>query len=226
MTPRSRTLVVGDVHGCLEELLDLLDRVNLDLRHPDHRLISVGDLIRRGPSSGRVLHFFMTGGHSVVLGNHELSLLESLRGQRALNPADDALISDSGFSLREVRDWLEAQPLYLQVQDAVVVHAGLQPGCSELERMSPRVLAYVRQWNVRRNQPGNECDPPWFEVLSEELLPRRRIIFGHWAARGLVNQGRFRGLDSGCYAGRLLTGYILEEDVMVSVPSRQPRLHF
>jgi serine/threonine protein phosphatase 1 len=52
-----RTIVVGDIHGCYDELMALIDKVKLQ---DDDRVVSVGDLITKGPKSKQVLELFMT----------------------------------------------------------------------------------------------------------------------------------------------------------------------
>jgi serine/threonine protein phosphatase 1 len=53
----SRTIVVGDIHGCYDELMELVEKVDLG---KDDRVVSVGDLITKGPKSREVLELFMT----------------------------------------------------------------------------------------------------------------------------------------------------------------------
>lgn len=64
-----RTIIIGDIHGCFGELLELLDKVDL---RPDDLLVSVGDLVDRGPAPGEVIRLFRERPNSaVVMGNHE-----------------------------------------------------------------------------------------------------------------------------------------------------------
>jgi len=68
----SRTIVVGDIHGCSDELMDLMDKVKLG---EDDRVVSVGDLVTKGPKSKEVLKLFMTDARfTTVIGNHDLAL--------------------------------------------------------------------------------------------------------------------------------------------------------
>ena len=52
-----RRIVVGDIHGCYDELMELLEKVGIG---DDDRIVSVGDLITKGPKSKEVLELFMT----------------------------------------------------------------------------------------------------------------------------------------------------------------------
>ena len=66
---RKRTIIVGDVHGCIDELKTLLASVQFD--KTKDRLIFAGDLIDRGPDSGAVVRFVRLGGYECVCGNHD-----------------------------------------------------------------------------------------------------------------------------------------------------------
>ncbi len=120
---------VGDIQGCCDELLLLLDAIRFD---PDKdKLWLVGDLINRGPKSLKTLRLIKSLGDSViaVLGNHDLHLLalaytDSARGNNAdLKKILKAKNSD------ELIDWLRHLPLahYSKKLDTLMVHAGVIP---------------------------------------------------------------------------------------------------
>jgi hypothetical protein len=74
-----RTLVIGDIHGCFDELPELLDRASLA---DGDRIVALGDIVDRGPATPGVLDFFARrGGENVVLGNHERKHIRSYRGE-------------------------------------------------------------------------------------------------------------------------------------------------
>ena len=66
---KRRTFVVGDIHGCLDDLYNLLEHARF--REGHDRLVLVGDLVDRGPNSAGVLRFARKLRATVVLGNHE-----------------------------------------------------------------------------------------------------------------------------------------------------------
>ncbi len=118
---------VGDIQGCLEPLVQLLERLNFD---PScDQLISVGDLINRGPQSLQTLRFCYELGDAfkMVLGNHDLHLLAISHGVKrptTQDSLDDILAApDAGKLL----GWLQQQPLLLTVDDYQFVHAGIPP---------------------------------------------------------------------------------------------------
>src|SRR5918999_4601301 len=76
---QGRTIVVGDIHGCYDELIELLDKVKLK---KSDRVVSVGDLITKGPKSREVLDLFITDKRfSTVIGNHDLILRRHWHGE-------------------------------------------------------------------------------------------------------------------------------------------------
>ena len=86
-----RIYVIGDVHGEMDLLIDLLNRIEQDdlLREPrKKRLVFLGDLIDRGPDSLGVLSLLYSAQKEtkrliVLMGNHESALLESMDGNEA-----------------------------------------------------------------------------------------------------------------------------------------------
>src|SRR5437867_3421359 len=120
-----RTLVVGDIQGCCDELEDLLDTVAF--MPGTDALVSVGDLVNRGPRSLDVLRLFFRLEGAAVLGNHELHLLSAAAGgPRYDDTLGDVLAADD---LPELLDWLvdRPEPLVRVYTDWVVVHGGLPP---------------------------------------------------------------------------------------------------
>lgn len=123
------TYAIGDIQGCQQELLDLLDHFNYDDRND--RLLFVGDIVNRGPKSLATLRFVRDCNSAItVLGNHDLHLLAVARAdtdlRRKKDTLDDILEAEDRDDLI---DWLRRQPLLYHDTDTrfVVVHAGLPP---------------------------------------------------------------------------------------------------
>jgi bis(5'-nucleosyl)-tetraphosphatase (symmetrical) len=120
---------IGDVQGCFDELLALLDRIGFD--PGTDRLWFAGDLVNRGPKSLETLHFIRDLGDTAVsvLGNHDLHLLAAAHG----HPIDhddhtlDAILAAPDRD--ELIDWLRHQPLLHHDGQLgfTMVHAGLPP---------------------------------------------------------------------------------------------------
>jgi bis(5'-nucleosyl)-tetraphosphatase (symmetrical) len=81
----------------------------------------------------------------------------------------------------------------------------------------------VRYCDASGRQPDDDWPPPGppFRPWDDFYAGRRRVVFGHWARRGLVVRPQCVGLDSGCCYGGQLSAWIAEEDRVVQVPGWQ-----
>lgn len=124
---------VGDIQGCLEPLRRLLAKVNFDPRQD--QLWSVGDVVNRGPASLPTLRFVKSLGAAfrMVLGNHDLHLLAVGRGHRRAHPKDTFGDILAAPDRDELLGWLQGQPLLIDAEGYVLVHAGIPPQWSLAE---------------------------------------------------------------------------------------------
>ena len=147
------TYLIGDVHGCFDELIALLEQVAFT---PDvDTLWLTGDLVARGPGSLEVLRYVKSLGDcvKVVLGNHDLHLLAVFAGisrnkpKDRLNPLLEAPDAD------ELLNWLRRQPLMQVDEDKklVMAHAGITP-----------------QWDM---ETAKQCARDVEAVLSSDSYP-------------------------------------------------------
>ena len=121
----ARTIVFGDVHGCHEEWRDLLDAVGPTA---GDRLVSVGDLVNKGPSSRKTLELARSlPDFRVVVGNHEQAHIE--RWRRLERRVDERHLAVLGPDAESWLAWIETWPAKLDDTDpdCIVVHAGLRP---------------------------------------------------------------------------------------------------
>ena len=118
---------VGDLQGCLDPLQALLDKLAFD--PTQDQLIAVGDLVNRGPKSLETLQFCKSLGPAfkMVLGNHDLHLLAISKGVRSAAPHDSLALILAAPDREELLNWLQQQPLLLNVSDYTLVHAGIPP---------------------------------------------------------------------------------------------------
>ncbi|UPT72776.1 MAG: metallophosphoesterase [Elusimicrobiota bacterium] len=203
----SRTIVIGDVHGCWAELQELL---RATAAKPEDRLISVGDLVSKGPDSRSVIEWAMrTPNLECVLGNHERRLLRHWRaGTKSDEKAHDPeTYRQLGDAYAPAMRYIEKMPLTVSGPGLLVVHAGFDPR-EGLEWQGAEALT-----ETRRLADGR----PWYEHYRDRTL----VAFGHWAKRRPVVRPNAVGLDTGCVYGNALTALILPERVMVSIPARR-----
>ncbi len=225
-----RTIIVGDIHGCVDELNDLIYQIKFNPLQDC--LYSVGDVVGKGPESLRVLKKLKELGTKTIRGNHEDKLLRlSKEPFGTLNSREKKYITDLDseldFWVKEISNW----KFYLEGTDFkggafVIVHAGLEPFKTHLSEMSSIVLTRVRNWPMVVNHLEGEKNflksKPWFEWIDfQKVSFPNKVIFGHWAQKGLVNLEYVKGLDTGCVYGKRLTAYCLEEDLFYFVESKK-----
>lgn len=208
----SRTIVVGDIHGCYDELEDMLAEVRFAA---DDRLISVGDLITKGPKNREVLERFMSDPQfSAVMGNHDLALRRKWNGEKvklkdSQKPANKELKKDKERYL----SYLNSLPFMIDLGTHLVVHAGVRPGVA-LHSQTSEDLTELRSLGKDRTARDGT---PWYEVYDGEKV----VLFGHWPSPQPRRGQRAIGLDTGCVYGKQLTAYIIETGEFKTVPARQ-----
>lgn len=209
-----RQIIIGDVHGCFEELKELLDKVKFN--SSEDELIFLGDLINKGPDSVKVLEFVKKGNHRSILGNHELGFLKAQEGGKYRSGGNLKLIEQLGTHLDEYVQWMKELPLYIEEESFIAIHGGLEPDV-ELEKQRPEIATRIRYWDGVGEDMNNDSHSPWFEYYKGEKL----VIFGHWAALGLVVRENVIGLDTGCVWGGDLSALILPAGEIVSVSAKR-----
>lgn len=227
-----RTVLVGDIHGCRNELDRLLEYIGFT---QDDQLVAVGDLVVRGPDPHGTLKLLRRVGALAVRGNHEDRLLRFLHRVRAAeyDPKRDPLGDAQRATVRELtkRDWamLNSLPLWIDLpQHGIrVVHAGLVPGVP-IEAQAPRTLMYVRCLTPEGKPDERRGDDLWGKAY--EGSPH--IVFGHNAMLEPQIHPWATGLDTGAVYGGALTAMVLREgerpppladrrDVLVSIRARK-----
>ena len=165
-----RTLVVGDLQGCYDPFRRLLDKADFDPGRD--RLWLVGDLVNRGPQNVEVLRFVKGLGSAatVVLGNHDLSLLMLAAGFGKRSKGDTIQDVLAAPDCDELLDWLRRQRLMHYEGGVAMVHAGLLPDWTieQALELAAEVEAELAGDNYRellRNMWGSE-PAAWFDDLS------------------------------------------------------------
>ena len=207
-------LVIGDIHGCYLELLDLLDRAGLGA---GDEVLAVGDLLDRGPDGPQVLDFFRTRpGPASILGNHERKHLRSARGEVEPAPSQRITRFQFGAAYPDCLAFLATFPRHRELPDALVVHGFWEPGVP-LERQRDTVVTGTLSGE---HYLSRRLDRPWYELYDgpKPLLVGHRDYHGD--GRPLVHRDRVFGLDTGCCHGGRLTGLLLPQFRLVSVPAR------
>ncbi|HZU97784.1 MAG TPA: metallophosphoesterase family protein [Planctomycetota bacterium] len=212
----NRTILIGDLHGCLDEALELLDRLAVT---SNDRVIFAGDLVDRGPRRRECVELALR--HESILGNHEEShLLQRRRPLERLKPdhAETRRVLDAAHL-----DWFARLPLFIPIPEAnaVLVHAGVLPGVP-IESQLPHTLLHaqcVRPPETKSYWPSKA--PPTHTFWTNHWKGPERVVFGHTVLdRPLVSEWAV-GIDTGCVHGGALTALVLPNWEVVSVPARR-----
>jgi len=221
------TLVIGDLHGCGDELCALLDVARRE--RADARVILVGDLFTKGPKPDLVVdlisqHRAEGRRMELVCGNHDIRLLEALR-KRDAGASLDALGASEATAIRLLERagrLIGARRLLAEAINSIcvrgrgwnVLHGGVVPGAS-LDGTSDHDKIHLK---------AAPHETPWWDQYDgrDGLLivghkPLRDPLMLRRAGRPLVVN-----VDTGCAYGGALTGYCIEDERFLQVPSLQP----
>ena len=230
--------IIGDIHGCRDELDTLLGKLGYvtadPSRAPVHpegrRAIFVGDLVDRGPDSPGVLRLVMNmvaaGCALAVPGNHDLKLVKKLAGHDvkvAHGMAEtlvqlDALPKEIRKSFcDEARHFLQDLVSHLWLDDGklVVAHAGMK------EDMQGRGSGAVRSFALYGETTGeiDEYGLPVRLNWAAEYRGRAMVVYGHTPTPVAEWINNTICIDTGCVFGGKLTALRYPERELVDVPA-------
>ena len=144
---------IGDLHGCYEEFMKILDKVHFD--GAKDQLWLTGDLLGRGPEPVKTLNAVMGLGSAVraVLGNHDLNFLAVCAGIREIRPRDNLEVVLNAPNLNEIVEYYCNLPFFIVDEDLHLAmrHAGIYPAweLSLAKKLSKEVSKILRD-PVRR----------------------------------------------------------------------------
>jgi diadenosine tetraphosphatase ApaH/serine/threonine PP2A family protein phosphatase len=213
-----RTIIIGDVQGCLPELDDLVERVGLT---SGDALLFVGDLVARGPDSLGVLRRVRELGGRSVIGNHEERLLAARSAKRrAEAPPKLEASHEELLAKLEDEDWaqLESLPLRITLDEhgIWIVHGGIVPGIP-FEKQDPWMVTHIRSIS-EHGEPSSKRGPLW----AERWHGPEHVVFGHNARRKPQLHAHATGIDTACVYGEHLTALVLPEGSAVPPPDVRP----
>lgn len=233
--------IIGDVHGCYEELIELLQKLGyiieeiaddgtnygLKVSHPENRtVIFLGDLIDRGPASPAVLKLVMSMVRSgialCVPGNHDMKLHKKLTGKavqekHGLAETLRQLEGEPDAFKNDVKEFLYGLVSHyvLDAGKLVVAHAGLK------EEMQGRGSGAVRSFCLYGETTGetDEFGLPVRYNWAAEYRGRAKVVYGHTPVPSAQWLNNTIDIDTGCVFGGSLTALRYPEEELVSVPA-------
>ena len=230
--------IIGDVHGCADELETLLDKLGyavswngkeVSVTPPEgRRAIFVGDLVDRGPRSPDALriakHMTDSGTGMVVVGNHDDKLKRHLDGRNVkvshgLAETIEQFAQEPPEFAAEMRQWLDGliSHYVLDGGKLVVAHAGLK------EEMQGRASGAVRSFCMYGETTGeiDEFGLPVRWDWAADYKGKAKVVYGHTP---VVEANWVNGtlcIDTGCVFGGKLTALRYPELDLVEVPAER-----
>ncbi len=233
--------IIGDVHGCFDELQQLMLRLGyaihrvqddgknfgFSVKPPEgRRAIFLGDLVDRGPDSPGVLRLVMSmvgnGTAFCVPGNHDVKLLKKLNGadvqpKHGLALTLEQLEKESPEFITGVRDFIDGLISHYALDggNLVVAHAGLK------ESMQGRGSGAVRAFCLYGETTGetDEFGLPVRYNWALEYRGQAMVVYGHTPVPEAQWLNRTIDIDTGCVFGGKLTALRYPERELVSVPA-------
>jgi protein phosphatase len=230
--------IIGDIHGCLDETLELLAQLGYDVAIVDGRytlshsqgrkVVFVGDLVDRGPNSPAVIRLVMdsvaAGAAFCVAGNHDVKLSRALRGRdvkvtQGLAESLEQLKHETPEFRKSAADYLDGLVSHY-VFDAgrlVVAHAGLR------EEMHGRGSGAVRQFAMYGETTGetDEYGLPVRYNWAADYRGKAMVVYGHTPVPEAEWINNTICLDTGCVFGGKLTALRYPERELVAVPAHR-----
>lgn len=203
----SRTIFIGDLHGCLKEFWALEKK--LKIKNTD-TVILLGDLINRGPYSAESIEYIFNSGYACLCGNHDFKY------RLDYHNIDNHYYKIYQKISKKAHTWYVNLPFYVENRHYIAVHGGLIPN-KKPNKTDEYILSHIRTWDGTGLDLNNPAHPPWY------LLYRgtKKIFYGHWAMQGLNLRKNTFGLDTGCVYGGKLTACILETMEIVQVKAKK-----
>lgn len=153
-----RRIIIGDVHGHYDALIALLDAI---APNSDDQVYFLGDLIDRGPKSANVVDFVIRNQYQCLRGNHEEMLLDVVGSgevsiefyQGWLYSGGHATVTSYDSKIPQDHiDWIRNLPLYLDLGDIWLVHAGVSPRFT-IEEQNSEQFCWIREEFHGSNEP-------------------------------------------------------------------------
>jgi protein phosphatase len=226
--------IIGDVHGCFDELVMLLQKLGYSVNGTEatpptgRKAVFVGDLCDRGPNTPDVFRLVMgmveRGQAFAVPGNHDDKLKRALEGRdvqvkHGLEKTLEQLAQETPEFRRKVQEFIYSLVSHVVLDDGklVVAHAGMR------EDLIGRASSRVRDFALYGETTGetDEFGLPVRHNWAAEYRGRAMVVYGHtpvpeaeWL-NGTIN------IDTGCVFGGKLTALRYPEKELVSIPAQE-----
>jgi len=204
-----RKFIIGDIHGCFDELIELTEKIGLK---DDDLLISLGDIVDRGNKSKEVYEYFFNRPNSIVLiGNHERK-----HQNKILSYAQEIVKVQFGKDYEEFLNWLDTLNYYYETEEAIIIHAFFEHD-KKLKEQKQEVLTGSTSGDryLGKKYPAEKY---WTEFYNGS----KPIIYGHHVVGDIpkILNNTF-GIDTGACHGNYLTAIELPGFIIHQVKAKK-----
>lgn len=212
-----RHIIVGDIHGCLDELQELLAQLSFDEK--EDVLICVGDLVDRGPKVRETLEYVMSlPRFYCARGNHDDKCVRYFQGTKVkiTHGLTTTIESYGGKMPIETIDFLRKLPFILKTPSGYVVHAGFNPEMTPEEQGRADCI-YMRHFGGSSyfDEKGGRL---WYKLWPQDAP---RVFFGHIPDPAGYETHNIVSLDGGCVFGHYLKAFDSKDGVVHYVNAKK-----
>jgi len=188
-----KTFIIGDIHGCYTEFIQLLEKIGLT---DNDLLVSLGDIVDRGPGSVELYDYFRNRPNSVVLmGNHERKHLNGI-----LSYAQEIVKLQFGDRYAEFLRWVNKLSYYYETPEALIVHAAFE---------HDKIIGQQREDVLAGTTSGDRYLQTKYTdgtYWSDHYTGKKPIIYGHHVVGDTPKYlNNTIGIDTGACHGGYLT---------------------
>ena len=210
--PLEQYWIIGDVHGCIFTLENLIKRFPKDAIP-----IFVGDLVDKGRHSKEVMEFVLQNDYLTTEGNHEFLMYNYIR-DAVFRGKKNLWLSETYGGLVTVKSYgndydtllkhigfIERMPKYLEIENYFITHGF---GLPYYRRRNEQ--EFVRKLYTQRLEEYYDEAEPWrlYNIIN---------VFGHTPYTDVLFGKNYIGIDTGCVYGGKLSALNLKTHRVISV---------
>lgn len=175
-----KTYVISDIHGHYDAMVSSLKRSGYNSKDKTHQLIVLGDLFDRGLQNKEVYDYLfklsLERKASIILGNHDKFLIDFLEGnhkktvfniaRNGFGTTIDSFLGEKHSNIHDFNEtssivntknpkllkWLKSFPLFLEIEEYIFVHGGVNPTLDDWRKTSLRDFVWSYEYELDKIQ--------------------------------------------------------------------------
>jgi predicted phosphodiesterase len=205
-----RLIIYGDIHGCLDELIRLRDKIK---PKKDDIEITVGDFLAKGPSSIRTLRYLKDNNIQSVLGNHEYSVLRHYK-----NAIHDIELNRMHYDIAnnlstDDVEYLSSLPIYKRYGNITIIHGGVSKKYSldNISKSDIEKIISIRYIDKHYQAVNSSKETKEYKFWAKMYDGDKGfVIYGHTPFDKPQIDKHSLGIDTGCVMGHRLSAVVID----------------